>query len=312
MIGAPAKATPKTAVQREALSFAGSCLALNAAMVVLKTVVGVFAGSHALLASAMYSVNDVLTSIAVLLSLEIGNRKPDRSHPYGYTKAEYIAAGMVSLVIAVGVFFMFFFSVLDILRGVPGPPHFIAMSLAAVSMIASWAIARRGHKLSHKLRSPVLATHSKHHHADAEGSLLAIIGVAGALMGFHTFDRIIAVVETLHLIALSGALLARSVKGLMDTSMASEDIDLVRHACLEVEGVHDIAHIRSRQAGRDTWVDVAVAVGSKLDVLEAGRICNNVGSAVRGVLGSNVVAQVRFQGPSFVYESPGPGGSPHG
>ena len=301
----------RPATMLEARRFAGLCLAVNSVVLLGKIGVGIFAGSHALLASALYSVNDVLTSVAVGVSLRVGHRRPSARHPYGYAKAEFIASAMVSLLIAIGVFFMFFFSVIDILKGVPGPPHFVAMSLAAVSMLISWRLAAKCHKLAASLRSPVLTTSAKHHHADAEGSLLAIIGVGGALLGFHTFDRIIAVVETIHLISLSGVLLARSIKGLMDVSIPEEDVAMVEKACAKVEGVKNVAHVRSRQAGRETWVDVAVAVPSDMDVKKAGQVCKKVESAVLGVLGNGVVTQVRFQGPQFAYESPGAGGSPH-
>jgi len=300
------------ATQEEAVRFAGMCLAVNSLMAGFKIIVGLLSGSHALLASALYSINDILTSMAVAISIRLGHRDPNDDYPYGYTKAEYIAAGMVSLIITFGVFFMFFFSVVDILTGVPGPPHFIAIFLAAVSMVTSWVLSRRGHVLAQALQSPVLNTHAEHHHADAEGSLLAIIGVGGALLGWHTFDRVIAVVETLHLIALAGMLLARSLRGLMDTAMDDDDLQLVESACGEVTGVREVVQVRSRQAGRRTWVDIAVAVSPRMKVVQAHRICNDVSSAVHGVLGSGVSTQVRFQGPNQEMIQPGPGGSPHG
>ncbi|MDH5674062.1 MAG: cation diffusion facilitator family transporter [Myxococcales bacterium] len=295
-------------LHREALRFAGLCLAVNTLMAGLKVGVGIYSGSHALLANALYSVNDLLSAVAVAVSLRVGHRRPDAEHPYGFGKAEFIAAGMVSLVIAIGVFFMFFFSVIDILRGVPGPPHFTAMSLAALSAVVSYMLSRKGHTLGVRLHSPVLNTTAEHHHADAEGSVAALIGVGGAVLGLHVLDRIIAVFETLHLIALSGRLLARSVRGLMDVAISEEDREMVERACLELEGVDEIAHVWSRQAGSDTWVDVALAVADDMTVERAHALCEQAKQSIKGVLGATVRAQVRFQGPSFAYELPGPGG----
>jgi cation diffusion facilitator family transporter len=281
-------------------------------MAAFKIGVGIMSGSHALLANALYSVNDVLSSVAVSVSLRVGARRPSSMHPYGYGKAEFIAVGMVSMAIAIGVTFMFFFSVIDILRGVPGPPHFIALTLAATSMVTSWVISKKGHQHAHALRSPALATSADHHHADAEGSLLAIIGIAGAVLGLHVLDRIIAVVETLHLVALSGSLLAKSMKGLLDTAIPADDTDLLEEACSSVEGVERVAHVWSRQSGSKTWVDVAVEVSEGLKVQDAQAVCAKVEEAVTRALGRAVSTQVRFQGPTFAYVTPGPGGSPHG
>lgn len=296
-------------LRSEALRFAGLCLSVSTLMAAFKIAVGLLSGSHALLASALYSINDLLSSIAVAVSLRVGHRKPTFDHPYGYGKAEFIAAGMVSMVIAIGVFFMFFFSVVDVLRGVPGPPHFLAVSLAALSMVVSWVLSRRGHHLAVDLQSPILSTTADHHHADAEGSLLAIVGIGGAVLGFHTLDRVIAIFETLHLIALSGRLLARSLRGLMDSAISDDDKESVRDACVGIDGVERVTHIWSRQAGSSTWVDVAVTVSDEFNVEQAHGVCRQVESAVRNVLGAMVVAQVRFQGTNYAYDVPGPGGA---
>ena len=293
----------------EAQRYAGFALSVSTLMAAFKITVGLLAASHALLASALYSINDILSSIAISVSLRIGRKKPDRKHPYGYGKVEFIAVGLVSLTIALGVFFMFFFSVIDIMKGVPGPPHFIAMSLAAVSLLVSWIMARKAHHIARKLNSPAVNTSAAHYHADAEGSLLALVGIGGAILGLHVLDRIIAVLETLHLIALSGVLLAKAVAGLMDTSIPMEELELVEDACRKVNGVEGVKYVRSRRAGTDTWVDIGVAVPGGVHVADAHEIRRQIQGAVVGVLGPLVTTQVRFHGQNYPEISPGAGGS---
>jgi cation diffusion facilitator family transporter len=298
------------AARRSVVRFAGLMLIVNAAMAVVKIGVGILSGSHALLASALYSFNDLLSAIAVAVSLRIGYKKPDPRYPYGYGKAEFIAVGMVSLAIAIGVFLMFLFSALDIFKGVAGPPHVVAIALAAVSMLVSWALARRGHALAEVVESPALSTSVEHHHADAVGSMAAIIGVGGAVLGLHVLDRVVAIFETLHLIALSGSLLAQSAKGLMDAAIPGEDVDLVEEACGRVEGVEQVAFVRSRRVGSKTWIDVGVRVGRRIKVIQAHRIGEHVAAAVTDVLGPSTVTQVRFHGPDELERVPG-GGRAH-
>jgi cation diffusion facilitator family transporter len=295
----------------EAQRYAGLALAVSSVMAAFKIVVGLLSASHALLASALYSINDILSSIAISVSLRLGRRPPDPAHPYGYGKAEFIAVAMVSLAIAMGVFFMFFFSVIDILKGVPGPPHFLAMSLAAISLVVAWMMSHKAHHLADKLKSPAISTSAAHNHADAEGSLLALIGIGGAILGFHVLDRVIAVIETLHLIGLSGVLLSKAVKGLMDAAIPEEDIDLVDQACRGVDRVMSVKHIRSRRTGCETWLDIAVTVPKGLRAVECHEVRQRINDAVVGVLGPTVRAQICFQGPDFTASLPGAGGGVH-
>lgn len=315
MTAAPGRAARRRTRRRDVepgLRFAGLALAVNSLMAAIKIGVGLFSGSHAVLASALYSINDILSALAISVSLRVGNRRATKDYPYGFGKAEFIAVGIVSLTIAIGVFCMFFFSVVDIVLGVDGPPHMVALTLAAASLGVSWTLSRKGHRLAADLESPALMTSADHHQADAEGSFAAIIGVGGALLGFHVLDRVVAIFETLHIVALSGTLLAKAVKGLMDTALPEEDVELLEQVCVEVPGVERLVRIWSRRVGSDTWVDLAVAVPAGLTVERAHEVRKQVSDAVRRVLGPAAAIQVRFQAPEFVEARPGPGGSPHG
>ncbi len=294
MSGRAAQTAEGRRLLHQALRLAGLTLAIDALMALLKVTVGVLADSHALTVSSLYSVNDVLSSIAVTVSLHYGQRRPTAEYPYGFGRAEFIAVAMVSLAISIGVFLTFVFSTTEVVKGVGAPPHFIAALLAALSMGVSWSLAHKNQHIAEKLRSPALATSAEHHHADAHGSALAIIGIGGALLGFHTFDRIIAALESLHLIALSGTLLARAVNGLMDRALPAEDHAMLESVCGKVQRVRRVVHVRSRRLGSQTWVDVAVAVPPKMTVLQANEVRRNVIEAVRGVVGGQLVTQVSF------------------
>jgi cation diffusion facilitator family transporter len=278
----------------EALRFAGLALAVNTAMAVVKIGVGLYSGSHAVLASSLYSINDLLSAIAVAVSLRYGVRRPNERYPFGYGNAEFIAVGIVSLAIGMGVLGMFFFSVADLVKGVEAPPHFTAMTLSAASMVVCYLLAQRGHKLAVALDSPALATGSEHHYADALGCLAALAGVGGAMAGYHSLDRVAALVETIHLVALSGALLARSTKGLMDAAMPEEDVRLVTDACADVDGVERVDTVRSRQSGSITWVDVAVAAGPGINLERAAEIRAEVEQVITSVLGHSAKPQVKL------------------
>lgn len=311
MTRAAAKSADVKALVRQAMRLAGATLAIDAMLALLKVSIGVLTDSHALTVSSLYSVNDVLSSIAVTVSLRVGQRRPTDEYQYGFGRAEYIAVAMVSLAISIGVCCMFVFSTSEILKGVAAPPHFTAALLAAISLVVSWTLAHKNQVVADALRSPALATSAEHHHADAHGSLLAMIGIGGALLGLHVLDRIIAVAESVHLIALSGTLLARAVNGLMDRALPAEDRAMLETVCGRVTGVRRVVHVRSRRLGSQTWVDVGIAVAPQLTVAQASAIRASVSDAVRGVVGGQLVTQVCFRGPRALIMAPRAGGSDH-
>src|SRR5690625_4951404 len=77
---------------------------INVLLTIIKTIGGFLSGSRALLADALHSASDIVSSVVILFAVKIANKPPDEEHPYGHGKAENIAAIIVALLlIVVGV-----------------------------------------------------------------------------------------------------------------------------------------------------------------------------------------------------------------
>ena len=74
-------------------------LLVNAALVVVKLLAGLLGHSYALVADAIESSTDIFSSLIVWAGLRITTRPADEDYPYGYGKAETLAAAVVSLML---------------------------------------------------------------------------------------------------------------------------------------------------------------------------------------------------------------------
>lgn len=277
-----------------ALNYSGMSLIINVGLGILKIVIGLLSGSRALVASALYSVNDVLSGITALVSMRVARRAPDEDYPFGYGQAEYIAIGIVSTFVIGGVIFLFTYSVIDILRGVHHTIHLIALPVAAVALATNHYLARRGACISKQTQSPMVETVAQHNHADAEGSFLTIIALLAAAGGYYVVDQVVAIIETLHIVWLAGSLFGHSVRGLMDTALPPTVVANIRRACMEVAGVEQVAKLRTRQSGAFALIDLNIQVAPDLAVDEAEKICADVRSALQRNLTFSVRSQVKF------------------
>ncbi len=116
-----------------ALQFSWLTLAANSGLGVLKIAIGIMAGSKALIASALYSINNVLSAMVVIISMRIARRAPDDSHPYGYGKAEFVAVSLVSVILAGAVVYVIVHSLVVLVGGMAAPPHLIVLPVAEKS-----------------------------------------------------------------------------------------------------------------------------------------------------------------------------------
>lgn len=71
----------------------------NAILSVSKIIVGLLAGSLAVLGDGIDSATDVIISIVMIFTARIMSRPPSKKYVFGYEKAESIATKILSLVI---------------------------------------------------------------------------------------------------------------------------------------------------------------------------------------------------------------------
>src|SRR3954471_15200201 len=74
-------------------------LLVNAALVAVKLLAGILGHSYALVADAIESSTDIFSSLIVWGGLRVTTRPADEDYPYGYGKAETLAAAVVSLML---------------------------------------------------------------------------------------------------------------------------------------------------------------------------------------------------------------------
>jgi cation diffusion facilitator family transporter len=279
-----------------AMGFVRVSVWANLVMAAIKLAVGWMTGSRALMAASLYSINDAFSAIIATVSLKLGRRPANESYPYGHGKVEFIAVAGMSFLLAAGVFLVMYESIGDLAAGVTAAPiQVVAAGVAVVAAIGNWLLAQRGFCVARYLQSPTLHTCAEHNEADALSSLAVLVGIAAGSLGFHSLDRYIAIFETVHVLGLSGALLGRSINGLMDHALPDSDTARLRAACEKTEGVLKIPSLRTRMVGGYGWVDVLIVVSSSLTVDAANEICERVRAAMRRAVSVEVRAQIRFR-----------------
>ncbi|MBC8412307.1 cation diffusion facilitator family transporter, partial [bacterium] len=73
----------------------------NVVVSIFKFVVGILTGSKGLVADALHSVADAISSLCILVALQISDKPKDKNHPFGHGKVEYVSTLMASVFIFV-------------------------------------------------------------------------------------------------------------------------------------------------------------------------------------------------------------------
>jgi len=131
-----------------------------------------------------------------------------------------------------------------------------------------------------RLNSPIILTHAEHNKADALSSVAVLVGIVLSWVGLGFLDPIIAVLEIVHILAISAALLRRGLFGLLDAAIDPRQIGRIRAIAHGVAGVAGVEGIRARHLGADLWIEMTVRIAATRRMADAGQVRSLVRAAL--------------------------------
>lgn len=215
----------------------------NAALCVGKFVAGVMSGSVSITADAANNLSDAASSVISLIGFRMSEKLPDKEHPYGHARYEYIAGFVVSiLVIVIGV---------ELLRSsieriiMPQPVEFSAASVGvlAVSVLVKLGMMIFNTRVGKRIDSRTLLATA----ADSRNDCITTAAVlAAAIISHFANVRLDGIMGTLvaTFILYSGAgLIREAMDPLLGRAPEQGLVECIRMKLLTYPGVlgaHDL------------------------------------------------------------------------
>lgn len=253
-------------------------IVVSALLAVIKGLGGIFGHSYALIADAIESVSDVLTSAMLWAGLKWSSKPPDENHPYGHGKIEaLVAMGIaIALVIAGGIIVRD--SIFHIIEPHKSPAPFTLVILIAV-VITKEVLYRFVLKTGKEINSTVVKADAFHHRSDAITSIAAFIGISIALIGgegYEIADDFAALIAA-GFIFYNAYKIGRSATGeLLDEAIEPElRADIVRVA-EENTKVIKVERCYTRKMGTAFHVDMHIWIDGTKTVIEGHDIAHAV------------------------------------
>lgn len=249
----------------------------------LKSVAFVLTGSVALFSDAAESVVNVAAAAAMFFAVRLASAPPDGNHPYGHSKAEYLSAvveGALIIVAAIAILNEAYRAWLSP-RQIELTPAGLAANIGASVINALWCavLLKRGRKL----RSPALVADGHHLLSDVVSSFGVLAGLGAAVWsGLGWLDPVIACLVAVNVLWSGAKLVRSSVGGLMDEAASAETVARIKALiALNAEGALEAHDIRTRHAGRLTFVDFHLVVPGDMRVTAAHDICDRIERALK-------------------------------
>ncbi len=258
-------------------------IVLGVGVLALKSGAWWLTDSAALYSDALESTVNVAASLIALVALRFAERPADANHPYGHQKAEFFAAVIEGVLIIVASLAILQHAWQSWRAPVPLllPWQGLALSGSATALNAIWGLVLL--RAGRAARSITLQADGRHLWSDVvtTAAVLSGLGLAAAT-GLPVLDPVLAALVAVYVLWSGTRLIGESVGGLMDAAPAPDVVDRIRRLVGEhAEGALEAHDLRTRHAGRLTYLEFHLVVPGDLSVSQAHAICDRIEAALR-------------------------------
>ena len=254
----------------------------NLLLTFFKLFAGLFSHSVAMISDAVHSASDVLSTIVVLIGVNLAGKSSDEAHQYGHERFECVAAILLSVMLALTGLSIGSSGVKTVLSEhskiiVPGT---FALIAAVISIIAKELMFRYTASAAKKTNSGALMADAWHHRSDALSSIGSFIGILGAKIGFPMLDPLASVIICVFVLKAATEIFIDAIGKMTDRAASSETVQKIREITLLDEGVIMIDDLKTRKFGDKIYIDLEISVDGSIPLFEAHEIAHRVHDSI--------------------------------
>lgn len=259
---------------------------ISSILAVIKALGGIFGNSYALIADAIESTTDIVTSAMLYIGLRWSSKPADKEHPYGHGKAEALIALGIALCLCIAAIVIAVESVHNI-NTPHKPPKAFTLLILVVVIATKEILYRYVLKTGTEINSGAVKADAFHHRSDAITSAAAFIGIAIGLLagpGYEAADDWAALLAGAIIIINAYRIARPAIGELLDEEQEPELNERVMEIAAEVQGVAYVQKCHIRKMGLMSHADMHVWVNKDLTVEQGHTIAHNVQDHIQSVL----------------------------
>ena len=244
---------------------------------IIKFIIGIISNSVSIMADAINNIADTASSLLTIIGFKLSSKKPDKKHPYGYARYEYVSGFVIALLmLLMGVTFA-----KESITKILHPEELVINSITYIILII--AIIGKSIQMyvyldfSKAINSNTLKTNAIDTRNDIISTTTILISMI--IMGIYNIniDGFLGLIVS-GLIIISSISLIKEVLepiiGIIPTEERIEEVTkkLLSYEC--VKGIHDL--VIHNYGVHNDFITVHVEIDSKMDMMKAHDLIDNI------------------------------------
>ena len=262
---------------------------------IAKAIVGFISGSIVLIGDAIHSAADSFSAFFAWIGLKIAQKKPTEKFPYGFYKAENVAAFLISLLILFAGYEIIKESVSKLSVQYQLSIPLVAMGVAALDALIMFFVGRYEIRIGTKINSQSLIADGKESKLHLLSSTIVLIGLLSAWLNISYLEGIMGILIALFIFKIGIDSAKNSIFALMDVSPSREIEKEIKNILNSISGLKGFENLKLRKAGLFIFGEVKAKVGKTIDIKRAHEISDSIEKEIKNKIKSVDIFNVSFE-----------------
>lgn len=258
----------------------------NLILGIIKLIIGTISNSVSIMADAINNIADTASSVLTMIGFKLSNKKPDKKHPYGYARYEYVAGFVIAILMLIMGLTFAKESIIKVFNPEEltiNTVTYVILIIAIIGKLIQMFVYLDFAKAidSNTLKTNAVDTRNDIISTTAILISMIIMGITGlnidgilglAVSGLIIYSAIGMIKEVLE-----------PIIGIVPTEEQVEEISKKLLSYENVQGIHDL--VIHNYGVHNDFVTVHVEIDSKLDIMKAHDMMDNIEKDFKDELG---------------------------
>ncbi len=239
---------------------------------IIKLIGGVLFHVNALMVDSIYTFSDSVTDVIALIGSKVAQKRPNRRHPYGFGRAEYIANLFISIILFLvgGYLFLHSFAIHQ------SQPSMLVFLFIGIALIIKLIMIKFAEKKNKKIKSPIIEDDIEEARLDILSSIfvgvvILLLTVSDRLPVLRYADMVASIVISMLIFKTAYPILKNSLFDLIGEVEIDDELTLkIKDISQELHV--PVANVELMKYGRYYGVRIEIVIDEHYTLRQAKRM----------------------------------------
>lgn len=248
----------------------------NLFLFIIKTIIGIFTNSQAMIADAFNSLSDIFSSIMTFIGNKIASKPSDDDHNLGHGKAEYIYSMLISIAMLLMTLKVFIDSFLSLFGESSYTFSIWLIVVCIITIVVKFSLFFYTYRLSKQYHNVLVEANSKDHRNDCILTLGTLFASLFSYYGIYFVDGIVGCIISIWIFVTAIHIFRESYDVLMDKSIDEATKKCVYDLISKHSEIQKVIHFNSTPVGYRYQISFTIYVDGNLSTFESHQIADDL------------------------------------